>query len=753
MRVENKKALEDELLGAGLDMSVAQGELRTLGNMYRALKRSWFWVAFVGLLGGAASYALSLGLEERYTSVAQVMIETRVNEDTQFTPFLSNLPISLTSLESELEVLRSLDLVERVVDRLQLQDDPEFFDPSGFEEELASPDAPGAANPSDFNLQREQTIANVADRREIEQVGNISAVYAIRFTTSDARKSAALANMLAEEYVSTTRNEKLRSLELSQGWLTQRVSQLQERLSDLGVQLEQNLLSAPYSPDEIETIKARNVATERRLNQFESEARDIDATIGRINGLLSQGRPVLAAATLEQPSSDIEDLLAAAKAGAEGADARLTEALRKEVERLLVQRAELDVESLPLGAELERTRAVLLDRARRDAETKRIENDIAVSEAIYQDFMTQLSRRTEQREYLDADARVISLARPPFRPSEPSRRAIAAGGFGAAIVIAAIVVLMRELFQDRMRNIHEFENSSGLPLIGVVPEVQAPLAPLTTFFGADKGIAPRLRPFVRKLRWSILAELPREKSGRHAWGDMAEDTGSRRDPRSKTSMSGAGDKATASRASSKVSATAAQSHIVIAGASANRGDGQSSAMLALAGAFVEGGERVLLIDCDFGRSPFSRILDKSDDAVEYTRLDALKARQFIVETDIEGLHVLSIPNSAAEAARKIGAAEWWRLFRSLASQYDRILLDTPPLMSGIDTAVLHQAADAVVLFARWNSTTRGETRSALKVLGDVGVTPIAVVASRIELERVRRYGDDILFYLGKSMSA
>ncbi|HNP15482.1 MAG TPA: Wzz/FepE/Etk N-terminal domain-containing protein, partial [Terrimesophilobacter sp.] len=284
--------------------------------MYRALKRSWFWVAFVGLLGGAASYALSLGLEERYTSVAQVMIETRVNEDTQFTPFLSNLPISLTSLESELEVLRSLDLVERVVDRLQLQDDPEFFDPSGFEEELASPDAPGAANPSDFNLQREQTIANVADRREIEQVGNISAVYAIRFTTSDARKSAALANMLAEEYVSTTRNEKLRSLELSQGWLTQRVSQLQERLSDLGVQLEQNLLSAPYSPDEIETIKARNVATERRLNQFESEARDIDATIGRINGLLSQGRPVLAAATLEQPSSDIEDLLAAAKAGA-----------------------------------------------------------------------------------------------------------------------------------------------------------------------------------------------------------------------------------------------------------------------------------------------------------------------------------------------------------------------------------------------------------------------------------------------------
>ena len=98
-------------------------------------------------------------------------------------------------------------------------------------------------------------------------------------------------------------------------------------------------------------------------------------------------------------------------------------------------------------------------------------------------------------------------------------------------------------------------------------------------------------------------------------------------------------------------------------------------------------------------------------------------------------------------------AEWLRLFRHLSTQYDRILLDTPPLMSGIDTAVLHQAADAVILYARWNSTTRGETRSMLKVLGDVGVTPIAVVALRIELDRVRQYGDDVLFYLGKSMTA
>ena len=65
MQVDSRKALEDELLGAGIDASVAQGELRTLGNMFRALRRSWRWIVLAGLLGGGSGFALSLAFEER----------------------------------------------------------------------------------------------------------------------------------------------------------------------------------------------------------------------------------------------------------------------------------------------------------------------------------------------------------------------------------------------------------------------------------------------------------------------------------------------------------------------------------------------------------------------------------------------------------------------------------------------------------------------------------------------------------------
>jgi uncharacterized protein involved in exopolysaccharide biosynthesis/Mrp family chromosome partitioning ATPase len=744
MARDHGKSFEDELVGLGIDPAAAQSELQLLADIGRALRRSWRAILFAAVSGGVLAYGGSYLREVRYTSFAQVMIETRVAPEGDFTPVVSNIPTSITSLESELEVLRSVDLVERVVDRFSLMADPEFFDP---ERDLVD-DQDGTL--TSIDRQRELAIANVAERLTIEQVGNVSAVYAVSFTSAEPEKAARLANALAEEYVAATRAAKLRSLELAQGWLAARTRELQQDLSDLTVKLEQHLLSAPYSADEIETIKARSVAAERRLTQIRRERSQIALAISRVGMLNGQGQLLSAAEAIPSPSASLLQAVQLVQGGQSEEEAGLASAITADLERLGSRRASLEEEARTVEAELASTRTVLGQQARRDAESSRITNDIAVVEAIYRDFMTQLSRRTEQSEYLDADARIISMGRPPLDPSEPRRGLLAAGGFGGLALLLMLVLVLREVNQSRMRNIREFEAGTGLPLIGVVPEVKAENAPFATFLGDKGGIAPELMRFARKLRWSILAELPGDKSGRLAGSGMAEEPSSRRKSRSKVQSRSGGESASSGSASYGA-ASPDQAHTVIAGASANRSDGQSSSMLALACSFADGGEKVLLIDCDFSHSPLAVMLNESDINLEYIRSDPRKAKQYIVETAYEGLHVLPAPKAADDATQRIGAAEWRRLFRHLSTQYDRILLDTPPLMSGIDTAVLHQVADAVLLFARWNSTTSGESRSMLKVLGDVGVTPLAVVATRIHLDRVRKFGDDALFFLGKSL--
>jgi uncharacterized protein involved in exopolysaccharide biosynthesis/Mrp family chromosome partitioning ATPase len=742
---DSRKPFEDELFGVGIDASVAQGEIRLLGNIARALRRGLAWIAGAGVIGGTLGLIMSFTTEVRYTSVAQVMIETRVSEDTQFTPFVSGLPTSLTSLESELEVLRSLDLVDRVVDRLNLQDDTEFFDPTAVEE---PPE--GEVSPElQAEARREAVIGSVAERRSIEQVGNISAVYAISFTSADPEKAAVLANALAEEYVSTTRTAKLRSLELAQGWLTERVNQLQADLTGLGVQREQHVLSAPYSPDEIETIKASNVAGERRLQPLQKEMAEVRTTLARVRGLMQQDRMLLAAILVRNPSPALAEAIAAFRQDNAAGGPALEAEIAREIDRLESRRSALLVEIEPLADEVEHTRAVLVDQARRDAETRRIENNIAVSEAIYQDFMSQLSRRTEQDAYLEADARVIARARPPQDPSEPNRRFDAAVGMLAAALAVTLFIIGREALQHRMRNVREFEIGTGLPMIGVVPEVAPGRAPLATFVGAEPGVSPDILRFARKIRWSVLSELPGGLAAILATPGAGDETTSRRKSRNMIQARGAAEPALAAGPGGYGTGAANGPHTVIAGASANYGDGQSSSMLALACAFADAGDRVLLVDCDFEASPYKALRDDAGINLGQVRSDPRRAKQLVVETGFGALHILPAPSPD----EKIEVVEWLRLFRNLAAQYDCILLDTPPLMTRIDTTVLQKAADMVILFTRWNATTTGETRSIMKLLGDVGVTPIGVVGTRIELDRVGKFGDDVLFYFGRSMSA
>ncbi len=740
MKIDTRSALDDEVFGQGVDIGVAQRELRLLGNIGRALRRSFPWIVLGSLVGGGLGYALSYLSEVRYTSVAQVMIDTRESAETDFGPVVSGLPTSLTSLESELEVLRSVDLVERVVDRFELYNDAEFYSPPDDEPPPELPDA--------LNLRRETTIANVAGRTAVEQAGNISAVYAIRFTSEDPAKAATLANALAEEYLATTRIAKLRSLELSQGWLAERTNELQVRLTELGVQLERHLLGAPYSPDEIETTKARSISAERRVKQVEAEIASLADLVGNMQAREAAGDLLGAAGLVREPSAALAEAQLAATNGVEGAETALAAALEREYERIAIRRERLQGEVAPLRAEAASTLAILVEQAERDAETRRIENDITVSEAIYQDFVSQLSRRTEQNEYLDADARVISTARPPLTASEPQRRLSAGLGLVLAALLLATGVIVREIFQRRMRNIVEFETGTGLPLVGVTPEMPAAQAPMKTFF--DTGaISPALMRFARKLRLSILADLPDDPANFAADGwSEAEWTGSR-----STGGARAGLTRVSGQRAGGTGAGSTPPRMVIAGASCSPDDGQSSAILALGCAFADAGERVLLIDADFSGSRYAPLAAPEVSALDHILTDPRRAKGFVIESSWPRLSILPAPADAEQAAQQIGLAEWRRLLRHLSSQYDRILIDTAPLISKIDTAVLHQAADAVVLFARWNSTSSGEIRSILKVLGDVGVTPVSVVATRIRLDRVRRYGDDALFYLGRSMAA
>ncbi|WP_343080293.1 GumC family protein [Ostreiculturibacter nitratireducens] len=712
MNKENERFLEKELLSQNLGADAGEAELHLVRDLSLALKRGIFWIILAAMLGGIGGLLLSSMMERKYTSIAQVMIDTRAPVATDFAPVVSGLPTSTTTLESELEVLRSLDLIEHIVDRFDLSNDPEFFSAN------SEPTDEDLSEEQQALVRREMTIEAVAKKRSIEQIGTISAVYAISFTTNDPKKSADLANALAQEYLKTTTAAKLRSLELSQGWLTERTSEMQESLSDLSVKLERHILAAPFSPEEVNTIKAKSLTVERRLRDRNEALPVMETKLGRAQVLRSIDRFDLAAREIAVPGSALALALQAYEVGSADAASRLESALDDTINSMQADRIKIRQEIIALEDELESMREILTEQARHDAETSRIENDITVAEAIYQDFVSQLSRRTQQERYLDADARVISAARPALDPSEPKRKVMAIQSAVLVMIAAVLVLVLRELRQNHLRTVREYEEATGLPLIGVIPqaeEVEIPTSALTT---GPNAFSPRMMRFARKLAASVDAH-PQMPSTQH-----------RADTKRKS----------AKRAT------------VIAGVAANPGEGLTLSMQMLAAAYAEAGENVLLVDLDFWNSPYSTGSSRAkSDATGL--LDPTARAGSIVKTGWDTLSVLPATNCADNEGAPITAEAFEGALSELSKTFDLILVDTAPLMHRIDAASLCRVADLSLLFVRWDTTTREAVTSTLKLLSDVGVTPSAVIATRVDTARISGFGERALYFPAAAKSA
>ncbi|NNU80294.1 AAA family ATPase [Halovulum dunhuangense] len=719
MRHEYTKTLEREFFGAGIGAAQDDGDNAMLMALWMALLRARYWLVGAALLGGIAAYALSYLFEVRYTSEAQVMIETRVTNDPAFAPGMAGLPTSITALESELEVLQSPDLIQRVVDRLDLRSDAEFAKQDEATDAGGAGDAGAAPLPADPDA---AVVSAVRDRSSVEQIGNMSAVFSITFTSQDPEKAALLANTLAEEYIAAQIEEKLRALDRSQAWLSDRTTEIQERLTTLGVERENHILAEPYTPEDLQTMKASRASMERRIADLEAEAARLETTHAAIARLRADGNPLDAAAMIAVPGPELSQAIFEARAGDL---AVLDAALDAAAARLSEEATATAASAASIRREADLTQAELSAQAERDAELRRIENDIRVSEAIYQDFMAQLSRRTQQDRYLNPDARIIATARPSPYPSEPRRKVMAVGAAFLATLGAAALVILTELRRTSLRTVGEYEGASGLPVLGLVPEASPKAVALPALLQATAPVWPGLMTSARKLYSSIVTELEAKPRGVSLRGRMR--------PRP------APEQASAQR----LPALRTTKGQIIAGVSSMPGEGKSTALLLLARACTFAGERVLLVDCDFWHSPYRGTDGNELDRFTEALFDPEHSDRLIRETGENGLHLLPAPMGVEDPAAVLISEEFRALLEFLQARYDRVILDTPPLLAHVDTAALYRSADSILLMTRWNATPRGAVESTLRILSDVGVRPGAVVATRVNTVRAGAYGDNM----------
>jgi polysaccharide biosynthesis transport protein len=167
--------------------------------------------------------------------------------------------------------------------------------------------------------------------------------------------------------------------------------------------------------------------------------------------------------------------------------------------------------------------------------------------------------------------------------------------------------------------------------------------------------------------------------------------------------------------------------------SAFTGEGKTSLSCHLGLSFARAGLKTLIIDGDMRRPSTHKVLQiKTTVGLSEVLRSEMDVEDVIEPTPFPGLDLLPAGHWTAQATQKLAGKEWSDLLHTLRGQYDFIIVDSPPLLPVVDSLLLCQAVDAVLLSVLKNSSQVGAFHDARHKLNKVGIEPIGVVMNGVE---------------------
>ncbi|MBM4026300.1 MAG: polysaccharide biosynthesis tyrosine autokinase [Planctomycetes bacterium] len=168
-------------------------------------------------------------------------------------------------------------------------------------------------------------------------------------------------------------------------------------------------------------------------------------------------------------------------------------------------------------------------------------------------------------------------------------------------------------------------------------------------------------------------------------------------------------------------------------ASGQAGDGKTSMACNLAAAFAAKYERVLLIDANL-RQPSVHIAFASEDAddddptgLTNVLTGECAVSEAIRPSNVAGLDLLHAGPPVGNPAELLAGPGMKDLIESAAREYDRIILDSPPVLLVSDAKILARLAEATLLLCNAATTQRGAAERAIFELEDVGANLVGCV--------------------------
>lgn len=671
-------------------------------------RRLWaFLVVFVAILALVILYTARK--PTLYSATATVLVEPRKPQVIDVDPVAAGVGADTAAIDTEVQILSSRRLASRVARVLETENYP------GFRTRVTPVEGRDDTHPMAGRL-----LGMVSARRSgVTYLINITAV------ANDGTLAAKVANEFARQYLAQQTETKSLSADEARDFLQGELNDLRSNVVAADAELQRYKVANGLMSAEGATMAEQEVST---LNQEIARARaELAQKQGQLNAARSQlgrgggGGDVPAAlqsgtvGELRRKEAEISGRLAelSARYGEQHPDVKMT------VEELADARVQLQrqidrvVGSLQAEVQAASSRLTSLEASQQRAKGSLESNNSAqvgllelqrkaeAAQAIYTTFLNRSKEMVSQEGLIRPDARIESLARVPLAPFSPNYLVTAMFGLIAATVGGLAAIALSEYLDARVRTKADIEDGLRVRYIGAIPQLRS---------------VARL-PDAKQLPFDYLVNHP---------------------------FSAFSESFRALRAALMLGHP--ETPKVIAVTSALPREGKSTTSICLARTIANAGSRTVLVDCDARRRSTSEMLLPSD-------WDGL-ARYLDGEIDLDDalfqdprtdLQVLGFNAPARISSELYTEVRLRRLLEALRARFDVVLMDTAPVLGIAETRSIAAAADAVLLLARWRTTSVKAADTAVEILLASGAKLQGVALTLVDVRHYASTGQQDVY--------
>ena len=667
-----------------------------------------------------------------YEARVQILIEKEATNVVTFKEAYEQNQLTDDYYQTQYKILRSRALARRTLDALNLWNHPQFnpkpddsptvgrivtgpvvLASAWLKSAWFKPATPIAAPLADETATQSSTIDRFLNALTVSPVRN-SRLVDVRFESPDAPLSATVANALSRAYIAENLEFKVTSSREASDWLGQRlteqrtqveaseqaVQRYREQTDAVSLEEKQNIVVQKLSDlnAAVTRAKTERIQKEAAYNQIRALQNDRAAldTFPAIlsNTFIQQQKGELA--DLQRQQAQMTDKLGpnhpdmvrlssairTSEIKIEGEIAKVVQAMRNDYQQSIAQE-----QSLTNALEQQKRDALALNR--KGIEYGVLARDAASNRQIFESLMQRTKETGISGELRTSNIRVVDAAETPLGPTSPNKvNNLLLALFGGATLAVGLAFFF-EYLDNRIKSPGEVKEHLGLPFLGMVPalfdkDLKTPLI--------SNGVPGNFLESIRAVRTNMLFS--------------SADEGCR--------------------------------SVVIT--STGPGEGKTLVATNLAVALAQTGQLVLLIDADMRKPRVHTVFDKTQaPGLSNFLVGDAKASEAIRTTRVPGLWLIPAGPYSPNPAELLGSKRFQDFMSSSSTQFDWVIIDTPPVMAVTDSSVLAHMATGVLFVVGAEMTSRYVAQRALEQLDHAHARFLGAVLNRVDLKHNAYY--------------